>query len=157
MGNWLWIKSPDSSLCRMGLTKIWWDSPFSKVVSPGTHLSRILVRTLNSVAIEGISVSHTLLVYFCLAFIVSDFDFADPAEQDIPHTPTSSKGAQNILHTPASATDTQHVLHTPTSATDAQDMSTDPATSSDEQDTAQESKKEASKQKVRILLLLDFS
>ena len=46
------------------------------------------------------------------------------------------------------------MLQTPTSTTDAQDMSTDPATSSDEQDTAQESKKEARKQKVRIL---DFS
>ena len=30
----------------LGLTKIWWDSPFSKVVSPGTHHFKTLVRTL---------------------------------------------------------------------------------------------------------------
>ena len=30
----------------LGLTKIWWDSPFSKVMSPRTHHFRTLVRTL---------------------------------------------------------------------------------------------------------------
>ena len=30
----------------LGLTNIWWDSPFSKVMSPGTHHFRNLVRTL---------------------------------------------------------------------------------------------------------------
>ena len=38
-------------LTLLGLTKICWDSPFSKVVSPGTNLSRILVRTLHPLII----------------------------------------------------------------------------------------------------------
>ena len=41
-------------------TKIWWDSPFSKVVSPGTHLSRILVRTLTY-----ISATKFLFLFLC--------------------------------------------------------------------------------------------
>ena len=55
----------------LGLAKIWWDSPFSKVMSPGTHHFRTLVRTL------------TVLNFYNKKFAILCIDSAEAANSYI--------------------------------------------------------------------------